>query len=316
MLSRLILKRLVFGLLTLLAISVLVFIGTEILPGDVAQAVLGQAATDDTVQAMRERLGLDRPAPIRYFDWIAGVFHGDLGYSLASDRPIASLIASRLGNTLTLASVAALIVVPLSLTLGLLAAIWPRSRLDRTVAGVTLMSVSAPEFLIATVLVMIFSVQLGWLPAISSVSSANGFAEWSRAIALPVLTLTLMVIAPMTRMTRSSVVSVLSSPAIEMAILKGMSRSRIILFHALPNAIAPIINVVAMNLAYLVSGVVVVEVVFSFPGLAKLMVDAVGSRDLPLVQACALIFCSVYVLMNIFADVVAILANPKLRKTT
>lgn len=316
MLPRLIIKRLFFGLLTLLTISVLVFIGTEILPGDVAQAVLGQSATEETVQAMRERLGLDRAAPIRYLDWIAGVFQGDLGRSLASDRPITSLIGSRLGNTLTLAGVAALIVVPLSLTLGLLAAIWPRSILDRTVAGVTLMSVSAPEFLIATILVMVFSVQLGWLPAISSVTSATDFSDWSRAIALPVLTLTLMVIAPMTRMTRSSVVSVLSSPAIEMAILKGMPRSRIILFHALPNAIAPIINVIAMNLAYLISGVVVVEVVFSFPGLAKLMVDAVGSRDLPLVQACALIFCSVYVLLNILADVIAILANPKLRKTS
>lgn len=315
MLWAMMMRRLLLGLLTLFAISVLVFVGTEILPGDVAQAVLGQSATAETTAALRERLGLDQPAPLRYLAWIAGVLQGDLGVSLASDRPIAAMISSRLGNTFMLAGIAALIVVPLSLILGLLAATRPRSFIDRAVSHLTLMSVSAPEFLIATLLVMLFAVHLNWLPAISNISSADDIGALARSIALPVLTLSLMVLAPMTRMTRNSVLSVLGSPAIETAILKGLSRRRIVLFHALPNAIAPIVNVIAMNLAYLVSGVVVVEVVFSFPGLAKLMVDAVGTRDLPLVQACALIFCSVYVLMNIFADVISVLANPKLRRS-
>ncbi|SEM39777.1 peptide/nickel transport system permease protein [Roseovarius azorensis] len=315
MLWAMMMRRLLFGLLTLFAISVLVFVGTEILPGDVAQAVLGQSATAETIAALRERLGLDQPAPLRYLAWIAGVLQGDLGVSLASDRPIAAMISSRLGNTFMLAGIAALIVVPLSLILGLLAATRPRSLIDRAVSHLTLMSVSAPEFLIATLLVMLFAVHLNWLPAISNISSADDIGALARSIALPVLTLSLMVLAPMTRMTRNSVLSVLGSPAIETAILKGLSRRRIVLFHALPNAIAPIVNIIAMNLAYLVSGVVVVEVVFSFPGLAKLMVDAVGTRDLPLVQACALIFCSVYVLMNIFADVISVLANPKLRRS-
>ncbi len=315
MMAQVIAQRLMFGLVTLLAVSALVFAGTEVLPGNVAQAVLGQSATPEAVAAMSERLGLDRPAPLRYARWVSGVAQGDFGASLVSGRPVVELILPRLANTLTLAAVAALLVVPLSLTLGLLAATRPGSWFDRGVAGVTLMSVSAPEFLIATVLVMVFSVQLNLLPAVSNVATVSGFSEWARAIALPVLTLMLMVIAPMTRMTRSSVMSVLGSPSIETAVLRGAPRRKIVLYHALPNALGPIANVVAMNLAYLVSGVVVVEVVFSYPGLAKLMVDAVGSRDLPVVQGCALIFCAVYVVVNLSADLVGVAANPRLRRS-
>ncbi len=307
--------RLAFGLVTLATVSMLVFAATEVLPGNVAEAVLGQAATPEAIAAMSERLGLERPAPLRYAAWASGVVQGDFGVSLVSGRAVADLIGARVFNTAALAGSAALLVAPLSLALGLLAATRPGSLFDRGVAGVTLMSVSAPEFLIATVLVMVFAVQLNLLPAVSNVATVQGFADWARAMALPVITLIFMVIAPMTRMTRSAVMAVLGSPAIETAILRGAPGWKIVLYHALPNAVGPIVNVFAMNLAYLVSGVVVVEVIFSYPGLAKLMIDAVGARDLPVVQACALIFCAVYVVVNLSADIVVAAANPKLRQS-
>lgn len=310
----LILKRLALGLLTLFFVSILVFVGTEVLPGDVAEAILGQAATPETVAALRASLGLDIPAPQRFYAWLSGVIRGDFGMSLATGVSVADIVATRLPKTLLLAGVAALIAVPIALTLGLFAATRPGTLLDRGITSSALVTISAPEFLIATLLVMLFSVELRWLPAVARIPEGGSLVDYARGLALPVMTLVAMVLAPMTRMTRSSVLGVLSSPPIEMAILKGIPRTRIILRHALPNAIAPIINVVAMNLAYLVSGVVVVEVVFAYPGVAKLMVDAVSSRDIPVVQVCALFFCAVYVLVNLMADVVSIAANPRLRR--
>jgi peptide/nickel transport system permease protein len=304
-------RRLLLGLLTLLVISILIFGATELLPGDLAQAILGQSATPDTVAAFRKELGLDLPAHIRYFHWLTGALQGDFGTSLANKRPIAELIASRLGNTLFLALYAAAIAVPLSLILGVLAALFRNSVFDRTVNAMALTSISFPEFFVAYILIFWLS-QSGYFPSMAQVDANTGFGEMLYRTFLPALTLTLVVTAHMMRMTRAAIINLLASPYIEMARLKGMAPMRVILRHALPNALAPIINVVALNLAYLITGVVVVEVVFVYPGLGQLMVDSVAKRDFPVVQAVALIFASAYVLLNLTADVLSTLSNPRL----
>lgn len=313
MITSLIFKRILLGIATILVVSVLVFFGIELLPGDVAQAVLGQGATPETLAVLREEMGLDRSVIVRYGTWLGGLLTGNLGDALGTGRSIADMMSLRLPSTLLLGGVTALVAVPLSLGLGLVAAMYPGTLYDRCITVGTLCVISGPEFLIATILVLIFAVELRWVPAISYLSMDPTFTQYVRALFLPVLTLTFAVLAPMTRMTRSAVLNVMTSPAIEMAILKGVPRMRIVLWHALPNAFAPIVNVIALNLAYLITGVVVVEVIFSFPGLAKLMVDGVQNRDIPVVQACAMFFCSVYVCFYLVADVISILTNPRLR---
>jgi peptide/nickel transport system permease protein len=305
--------RILLGLLTLWAITVLVFFGTEILPGDVAEAVLGQAATEELKAALRAKMGLDRPLLTRYFSWLGGLLTGDLGRSLANDFPVAGIVAPRVMNTLYLAAVTAVIAVPLSIALGLISAAFPDRWFDRSVNVSTLFSVSVPDFLIALVLVIVFAVNLGWFPMMLKRINFNDFGSAMYALTLPVATLLLTMLAHMVRMTRATILDVLRSSYVEMAILKGASKRRIILRHAIPNAMAPIVNVVALNVGYLISGVVVVEVVFTYPGLGRLMVDAVGKRDLPLIQVTALIFSATYIIANILADIVAILTNPRLR---
>ena len=313
MLLGLIARRIALGLVTLFVVSLIVFAGTEVLPGDVAQAVLGQGATPETLAAYRAEMNLDRPAHERYFEWFFGLFTGDLGNSLATQRPVSEIIGPRLPKTLLLGGLAALIAVPLAVGLGLTCAMRPGGWFDRSVTTGSIAIISAPEFLIATLLVLVFAVELRWLPAISRISPSSTWLETLTALALPIATLTAAVLAPMMRMTRSAILNVLSQPAIEMAILKGVPRRKIILKHALPNAIAPIINVIAVNLAYIIGGVLVVETIFSYSGVAKLMVDGVASRDIPVVQACAMFFCAAYILLNLIADVVSIMANPRLR---
>lgn len=308
-----IIRRMGIGIVTLWVVSVLVFAGTEILPGDVAQIILGQNATADTLAALRSELGLDQPAFVRYFDWLGDMVSGDLGISKAGGATIESLIGNRLLNTVVLAGIVAGLSVPLSISVGLLAAMYPGTWIDRVVSFGTLSLISVPEFFVATVLVLVFAVQLHWLPSVAYLSGDESFWQLARALALPILTLTIAVSGQMIRLTRAAVLNVLNSPYIEMAILKGVPRRRIVLRHALFNAIGPIVNVVALNLAYLVSGVVIVETVFAYPGLAKLMIDGVQTRDLPLVQACAMIFCGAYVVLILLADIAAITSNPRLR---
>ena len=312
-LLRLIAQRLALGIGTLFVVSVLIFAGTQLLPGDVAQAILGQSATPEAVAAIRKDLKLDRPAVVRYFDWLGHSLEGDLGTSLANREPITQMISGRLGNTLFLAGMAALVAVPIAILLGLIAARFRETWLDKTISIVTLSAISMPEFFIGYILIFVFAVKLFWAPSIASVYEGMGIGEKLAAVALPVATLALVVIAHMMRMTRAAVINVMASPYIEMAELKGVSRSRIIFRHALPNALSPIINVVVLNLAYLVVGVVVVEVVFVYPGMGQLMVDAVSKRDVPVVQACGLIFAATYVLLNLTADILSIVANPRLR---
>lgn len=314
-----VLRRALVGIATLLVVSILIFLGTSVLPGDVAQIILGQMATPESLAVLREKLGLDQPGYIRYFLWLSNLLTGDLGISKAGSgagtigTPISVMIAPRLWNTMLLASVVAAVAVPLSLTLGLLAAMYPGTRLDRIVTFSTLALISVPEFLVATFLVLIVAVHLNWLPATAYMSGNESGWQLARALAMPTLTLVIVASSQIMRMTRATVLNVMGSPYIEMAILKGVPRKRIILRHALFNAIGPIVNVIALNLAYLVSGVVIVETVFAYPGLAKLMIDAVQTRDLPLVQACAMIFCATYIVLIFVADMASILSNPRLR---
>lgn len=309
---KMIAQRLGLGLITLWVVSLIIFLGVELLPGDLAQAILGQAATEETVAAFRRELKLDLPAYERYFDWMGGMLQGDLGKSLANKREISELIGTRLGNTLFLAAVAAVVSVPLAVGLGILAALYRNSFYDRCVNVVTLTSISFPEFFVAYILILFLAVKLGIFPSISNVSPDTEFWDRVYRVALPALTLTLVVIAHMMRMTRAAIINLLASPYIEMANLKGMPRSRIIVRHALPNAWAPIINVIVINLAYLVVGVVIVEVVFVYPGLGQLLVDSVSKRDMPVVQASSIIFAGTYILLNLTADILSILTNPRL----
>jgi peptide/nickel transport system permease protein len=311
--TRLLLERAGLGLLTLLGISALLFFGTNLLPGDVATALLGQQATPEALHNIREALGLGQPAWIRYFHWLGGAVHGDFGTSLASGRPVGAQVLPRLGNTLLLASLAAIIAVPLSVGFGVLCAIREGSLLDRFVSMLSLVTLSVPEFFVGYVLVVVFAVHLGWLPSIALITGGMTFLQRLGAIALPVATLVIVVLAHMLRMTRSSLLAVMSEPYIEMAFLKGLRRSTVVMRHALPNAAAPIIAVIALNLGYLVVGVVVIEAVFVYPGAGQLMVDAVTKRDLPLVQACGLVFAATYVTLNTVADMIAIFVNPRLR---
>lgn len=310
---RMISLRLVGGLGVLFIVSLIVFGSIEAMPGDLAEEILGQSATPETVAALREELGLNRPATERYVEWLSNMVHGDFGRSLANDRPIKSLLAERVSNTLVLAAVAAAIAVPLALGFGILAALYRNSIFDRVVNVFALASTSMPEFLIAYLLIVVVSVQFNLLPALSNVSPAMEFGERLKLTLLPALTLTLAVLAHMMRMTRAAIINILSRPYIEMARLKGMSPLRVVAVHALPNALAPIVNVVILNLAYLIVGVVVIEVVFVYPGLGQLLVDSVSKRDVPVVQAACLIFAITYTLLNLLADILSTIIDPRQR---
>ena len=305
-------QRIALGLLTLFVISLIIAFGVELLPGDLAQEILGQGATPEGLRVLRLQLGLDTPPHIRYLDWLGGMVTGDMGLSLANKRPISELIGPRLSNTLFLGGFAALIAIPVALILGILAALYRNSLYDRGVNLFTLTSISFPEFFVAYILILFFAIKLGWFPGISNISTELSFTEKLYRTLLPAASLTLVVVAHMMRMTRASIINLLSSPYIEMAQLKGIKPLRIITRHALPNALAPIVNVIAINLAYLVVGVVIVEVVFVYPGLGQLLVDSVSKRDVPVVQACSMLFASVYILLNLSADIISIVTNPRL----
>ena len=312
-LTALIGRRLLIGVFILLVVSVLVFAGTEILPGDVATAILGLSATPELVALIRERLGLDDPVYLRYLHWLGGLVTGNLGTSLVNGADLGGEVGVRLFNTFFLALLTASVAVPLSIVLGLLSALKPNGALDRTISTVTLALISLPDFLTAIILVTLFAVTWKFFPAIVNIRSDDGITDIMHALVLPVATLVFAVLAHMVRMTRTVVLNVLTSPPIEMALLKGIPRWRILIVHALPNALAPIVNVIALNLAYLIAGIVVIETLFNVLGLGRFTVESVQNRDIPAVQVCAMIFCAVYVLLNLLADVISIIANPRLR---
>lgn len=310
---KLVSQRLALGLLLLFGASALIFGLTEALPGDAAQAVLGQSATPEALANLREEMGLNRPALTRYVEWLTGILQGDLGQSLTNKLDIAESIGKRLGNTLFLACVAAIVSVPLAIFLGLLAVRFRNRWPDKLISAVTLTTVSVPEFLIGYVLVYFISVKLGWFSSLAMVNDSMSLGQKLYAIALPAFVLTLVVLAQMMRMTRAAILNLMQSAYIETAELKGLTTFQVIARHAFPNAISPIVNVVMLNLAYLVVGVVVVEVVFVYPGMGQYLVDAVTKRDVPVVLACGVVFAAVYIGLNMVADIVSILANPRLR---
>ncbi|MBM1815800.1 ABC transporter permease [Pseudosulfitobacter pseudonitzschiae] len=306
-------QRLGIAFVTLIIVSFAVFFATAMLPGDVAEILLGQAATPEAVAGLREAMGLDEPALSRFVHWLLGLAQGDMGTSYVNNIEVAELIGGRLLNSLRLAAVVTLVSVPVALTLGICAAMWRGSIFDRLVSLLTISVVSVPEFMVATLAVLVFAVWLGWLPALSYGVELDSWSAMLRAYAMPVISLSLVVSAQMIRMSRAAVIETINTPYVEMALLKGASLSRMVLRHALPNALGPIANAVALSLSYLVGGVIIVETIFNYPGVAKLMVDAVSTRDLPLIQSCAMIFCVSYLSLITLADLIAILSNPRLR---
>ncbi|MGR2740343.1 ABC transporter permease [Billgrantia sp. Q4P2] len=310
---RLVIGRLGIGVLTLLIVSLVVFVLTSLLPGDAVQEQLGQEATPEVVAALRAKLGLDQPVYLRYLSWLGGLVTGNPGVSLVNGMAVDDLIASRLPNSLKLAAATALIAVPLALTIGIVSAMYRGSIFDRYTNMLAVFLVSVPEFLIATIAVLIFAVKLGWLSALSRSVEVDSFLQLLSVYAMPVLTLCCVLVAQMARMTRAAVIDQLSSPYVEMAVLKGARPVRVVLRHALPNAIGPIANAVALSLSYLLGGVVIVETIFNYPGIATLMVNAVVTRDMPLVQACVMLFSLGFLVLVLVADIIAIVSNPRLR---
>lgn len=310
---RLLIQRVLLAVLTLWLVSLLIFAGTELLPGDVASALLGQSATPETLAALRSALGLEQPALQRYANWLLQFLHGDMGQSLTNGRPVAADLLPRVGNTLFLAGYTVLVVLPLSLLLGIGAAIWQNTLFDRASSLLALVGISLPEFFVGYILILLLAVKCALLPSLALVTDGMPLSARLYATTLPMLTLLCVVAAHMLRMTRASVLALLGSAYIETAILKGLPKWRIVVQHALPNALAPIINAVSFNLAYLVVGVIMVEVVFVYPGVGQMMVDAVAKRDLPVVQACGLLFAATFIALNTLADVLAVWSNPRLR---
>ncbi len=310
-----ILKRCCTSLLTIFIISIIIFTGIEILPGDAAQTILGQAATPETVEAFRKELKLDLPPHSRYAAWLRDIAHGNFGNSLANGRPVSELIGWRFSNTIILALLTSVIAIPLSIILGIMAAFYRDSFFDKLISITTLSLISFPEFFVAYILISVLSVKLKLFPSLAIVEEGTGIGGMIHAIFLISLTLTCVITAHMTRQTRAAIINVLGSSYIEMAKLKGIRRLRIIIYHALPNTLPSIINVIAVNMGYLVVGVVIVEVVFVYPGLGQLLVDSVAKRDLPVAQASGLIFSVVFILLNLAADIVSLLSNPRLRQT-
>lgn len=310
---RLVLVRLTSAVLTLLLVSVMIFAVIEILPGDVASRILGRDATPETLAAIRTKLQLNDPAIERYLRWLGGILRGDLGEALTSARPITEILAPRILNTVILSAMAFVIYLPLALIPALIQATNRDRPVDHGLSMVTLILLSMPDFLLATILLIFFVILLPVLPAISLVDEGSGLLAYLRALVLPATTLAIVMAVYAVRMLRDNLIEVLDSEYIRMAELKGLPRRKVLLRHALPNALVPTLNVTALNLGYLIGGVVIVEKVFSFPGFGSLLVDSLQLRDVPLIEATVLIAAAVYIVANLMADLGAILLNPRLR---
>lgn len=310
---RLVAGRILLSLLTLVIVSLIIFAVLEVLPGDVATRILGRDATPEALELLRIKLGLNDPAPLRYFHWLSGLLSGDLGQSLVSSRPVTQILAPRIYNTVLLSIYAFLLYLPLTVLPALIQAIRRDKPVDHALSVVTLVLLSMPDFLLATILLFTFVVLVPILPAISLVDHSSSALDYLRAMTLPALTLAIVMAVYAVRMLRDNLIEVLDSDYVRMAELKGLSAKRVLLRHALPNALVPTLNVTALNLAYLVGGVVVVEKVFSYPGFGSLLVDSLQLRDLPVIESTVMIAALVYVGANLIADIAAILLNPRLR---
>lgn len=314
---RTVLRRLGLGAITLFLVSILIFVATQLLPGDAAQAALGKNATPQALAALRARLGLGTSPPEQYWLWLRHVLSGNLGVSLANQQPVWSQVEPRITNSLWLVCISAVIAMPVAMALGIVAAFRRDSVLDHVTSALALIAAAVPEFVVAIVLILLFATNVFHLfPPVSLISPGASVLEHPDILVLPVATLVIVVIPYVMRMTRAAMTEVLTSEYVEMARLKGLSQTRIIVRHALPNALPPIVQAVALNLAYLAGGIVVVEYVFGFPGVGQGLVNAINARDLPTIQLTILLLAAVYISLNIIADVCVVLVTPKLRTST
>lgn len=311
--TTMILARIAVGVVALFVISSMLFLALELLPGDFADAILGRNRTPERLAAIREALGLDRAAHLRYADWVVDALSLDFGYSWKWGTPVWPIIAPRLHNSLLLAALTAMFAVPLGLALGIYAAVKKGALFDRTTSLGTLVLFSMPDFVLAYFLAFILVVTIPVFPAFTAWMPDISLGDRLYGMALPVLTLTLVSLAPIMRLTRANILNVLGEPYIEMARLKGMTPWRVVAYHALPNVLGPIINITIMVIAHLIVGVVIVEVLFSYRGLGSFLVESVASRDLPVVQACSMIFATIYIFLFLIADIIAVVSNPRLR---
>tara|TARA_B100000700_G_C14935364_1_gene803989 strand:- start:150 stop:1100 length:951 start_codon:yes stop_codon:yes gene_type:complete len=310
----LILKRIFSALITLLIVSALIYGFLEMLPGDVATRMLGRTATPETLANLREQLGLNEPALKRYFLWLYNIFQGDFGTALTSKRPITEILAPKIFNTLILSGCAFILYLPLSFITALLQAYYKNKNIDISLSIITLIILSLPDFIIGTIMIIVFVVAFPIFPAISLVGEYSDLSEWFMALVMPSITLALVMSVYAVRMLRDNLIEVLDSEYIFMAKLKGLSKSTVLIKHALPNAIIPTLNVTALNLGFLIGGVVIVEKIFTFPGFGNLLIDSIKFRDLPLVEATILIAAAFYIFANLLTDILSIIFNPKLRK--
>tara|TARA_Y100000996_G_scaffold410262_1_gene392315 strand:+ start:35 stop:985 length:951 start_codon:yes stop_codon:yes gene_type:complete len=310
----LILKRIFSALITLLIVSALIYGFLEMLPGDVATRMLGRTATPETLANLREQLGLNEPALKRYFLWLYNIFQGDFGTALTSKRPITEILAPKIFNTLILSGCAFILYLPLSFITALLQAYYKNKNIDISLSIITLIILSLPDFIIGTIMIIVFVVVFPIFPAISLVGEYSDFSEWFMALVMPSITLALVMSVYAVRMLRDNLIEVLDSEYIFMAKLKGLSKSAVLIKHALPNAIIPTLNVTALNLGFLIGGVVIVEKIFTFPGFGNLLIDSIKFRDLPLVEATILIAAAFYIFANLLTDILSIIFNPRLRK--
>lgn len=306
-------QRIGWGFMTLIAVIVITFAGVEALPGDTCTAFLGRQATEHSLEKCRHEFGLERPAVARFLGWSWGVLQGDLGTSVKRNKPVAEVIGPRLRNTAVLALSAATLGFPIAILLGVAVALRRDTLLDGAVSSVAMIAMTVPEFVSATALILAFSIWLGWLPGISIVQPDAPIGQLLSSIALPMIALALVMTAHVLRMVRASVIEVLASPYIQMATLRGVPYWRMVLLHVLPNAMVPAISVMALTFAWLLSGAVVIEVVFNYPGLGRLTIDAISDHDLPLVQGIGLVLAAIYIGLNLLADLLTLIANPRLR---
>ena len=309
----LVLKRVLLGLITLFIVSLITFVGVEVLPGDACTTYLEREAYGAALEACYKRLGLDIPAYERYVNWAVGVIQGDFGYSLSGEMKINDVLGPRVKNSLVLASASILIGIPIALLLGIITALWRDKLPDIIISTFTIFSMTIPEFISATLLILIVAIWLEWLPGIVIVPTGASISELLPNIILPVIAISMIMTAHMARMVRSSVIQVMSSDYVQMAILKGVPYWKMVFKHVLPNALLPAINVVALTIAWLLGGVVVTEVVFNYPGLGRLVIESISNRDLPVVQALAIILASIYVVINLIADLLTLMLNPRLK---
>ena len=309
----LVLKRILLGLITLFIVSLITFVGVEVLPGDACTTYLEREAYGAALEACYKRLGLDIPAYERYVNWAVGVIQGDFGYSLSGEMKINDVLGPRVKNSLVLASASILIGIPIALFLGIITALWRDKLPDIIISTFTIFSMTIPEFISATLLILIVAIWLEWLPGIVIVPTGASISELLPNIILPVIAISMIMTAHMARMVRSSVIQVMSSDYVQMAILKGVPYWKMVFKHVLPNALLPAINVVALTIAWLLGGVVVTEVVFNYPGLGRLVIESISNRDLPVVQALAIILASIYVVINLIADLLTLMLNPRLK---